>query len=328
MNTSDFDRRNYIAAPTPIEHLPRLSRLLDCGINIYVKRDDTLSLGGSKTRALEFIMADVLNGGADCVVTCGRVQSNHCRITLEACIKEELPCYLVIEELISHSYDPHASGNNYLYHLLGAERIVRVSAGELKVGMQLLAKQLREEGKHPYIIPAGGASATGALGYTACAGEITEQQKQHGLPDFDAIIVPSGSGGTHAGLLVGLRALENPIRIIGVSVENDTANQTARVAGVVVSLSAKLHLDPSEVVNEIEVLDDYVGNGYSLPTLRTNEAIKLFARNEAILLDPVYSGKAGAALIDLIRRGAFIRGSNVLLIHTGGVASLFHFMPL
>jgi D-cysteine desulfhydrase len=351
MDLARFPRRQYTAHPTPVELLPALSAALGDKVHLWIKRDDQLGLtgGGNKTRKLEFVMADAIeNHQADTIVTCGAVQSNHCRLTLSACVKEGLRCILVVEERVPHSYDPAASGNNFLFRLLGAERIVKVGLGEAPAMVDQIAQELRtKEGRKVYCIPGGASNALGATGYAACAAELQWQQFANPatLPKaFHTLVTASGSGGTHAGLVAGMVALRCPTRVLGISTRHPVAKQTAHifdlatrvyqhimgssgsdnllVAGVAAAPPAPL---PAAAV---QVLDDYVGPGYSLPTEGMKEAVTLFARTEGILLDPVYSGKAAAGLIDLVRKGYFPEGSHVLFLHTGGAPTLYHYQPL
>ena len=174
MDLSKFPRRKYTPHETPIEPMPRLSAAVGHDVNLWIKRDDMLGLtgGGNKTRKLEFVMAQALAQGADTIVTCGAVQSNHCRLTLSACVREGLKCCLVIEERVKDSYKESASGNNYLFHLLGVERIIKVGLGEAPAMMEKLAQQLKEEGRNVYVCSGGASNTTGALGYCACAQEM------------------------------------------------------------------------------------------------------------------------------------------------------------
>jgi len=174
MHLSQFPRRIYTPNATPIEPMYRLSDVLKADVNLWIKRDDMLGLtgGGNKTRKLEFVMADALARGADTIITCGAVQSNHCRLTLSACVKEGLNCALVIEERVPGSYNEDASGNNYLFRLLGAEKIVSCGLGKANDGMEMLAEEMRANGRKVYIIPGGASNAIGATGYAACAQEI------------------------------------------------------------------------------------------------------------------------------------------------------------
>ncbi len=204
MNLAKFPRRRYTAGQTSLEFLPRFTNAVG-GPNIYVKRDDLLGLtsGGNKTRKLEFLVADALLQGADTLVTCGAVQSNQCRLTLSAAVKEGMQCHLLLEERVAGSYKPTGNGNNFLFHVLGADSISVVAGGSnMLEKMQAIAEKLKVAGRKPYIIPGGGSNAIGATGYVACAEEILSQAFEQGI-NFDHVVTTSGSAGTHAGLAVG-----------------------------------------------------------------------------------------------------------------------------
>lgn len=195
MNLAKFPRRGYVTEPTPLEALPNFSKALGADINIYIKRDDLLpgTAGGNKTRKLDFSMADAINQGADTIITCGAVQSNHCRLTLAWAVKEGLDCHLVLEERVKDSYNPEASGNNFLFQLLGVKSVTVVPGGSNMLGeMEKLAEKLRAEGKKPYIVPGGASNKIGALGYVSCAEEVLRQLFDRGLA-IDHMVVPSGS---------------------------------------------------------------------------------------------------------------------------------------
>mmetsp|Transcript_38258 Transcript_38258/g.46693 ORF Transcript_38258/g.46693 Transcript_38258/m.46693 type:complete len:366 (-) Transcript_38258:92-1189(-) len=333
MDLSIFPRRRYTKSSTPIEPLPNLSKALGNEVKLYIKRDDMLGLtgGGNKTRKLEFSMADALLHNADTIITCGAVQSNHCRLTLSACIKEGLKCVLVLEERVAGSYMVDASGNNYLFHLLGAERIVKVGLGEAPAMVKVIADELRGEGRRPYVIPGGASNNIGALGYCACAQEIQHQQfMEDDVPSFDYLVTASGSGGTHAGLTAAMHALRSNTKIVGISTRHPEPKQRAHIHTLAQSVldytlpSSGLILPEDAVV----VKDEYVGEGYSIPTKGMKEAVTMFARLEGVLLDPVYTGKTAAGLVDLVREGYFPAGSNVLFLHTGGAPSLYHYQPI
>ena len=199
MNLARFPRRGYVKEPTPLEFLPAFSKALGDKIRLWIKRDDLLpgAGGGNKTRKLDFTIADALSKGADTIITCGAVQSNHCRLTLAWAVHEGLDCHLVLEERVPGSYNPLASGNNFLYQLLGVKSITVVPGGSnMMEEMEKVAAKLREKGRKPYIVPGGASNAVGALGYVACAQELMEQMFAKQL-EFDHIVVPSGSAGTH-----------------------------------------------------------------------------------------------------------------------------------
>eukprot|EP00980_Cylindrotheca_fusiformis_P021953 scaffold8803_cov56-Cylindrotheca_fusiformis.AAC.2 len=329
LDLSGLDKRVYTPHDTPIEAMPTLSAALG-NVNLYIKRDDMLGLtgGGNKTRKLEYAMADAIKHGADTIITCGAVQSNHCRLTLSACNKENLKCCLVLEERVPGSYKEDASGNNYLFRLLGAEQIVQVGLGEAPAAVDKMADELRAQGRKVYCIPGGASNEIGATGYVSCAQEIQKQLTSQGLK-MDTVVVASGSGGTHAGMTVGF--LNSPTtKVLGISTRHPKEKQTKHIQELAQKTYRYITKDPSFSLAEdtVVVYDDYVGPGYSLPTEGMAEAVTMFARLEGILLDPVYTGKTAAGLIDLVRQGFFPDGSNVLFLHTGGAPSLYHYQPI
>lgn len=324
MNLTKFPRRRYTAGMTPIEHLPHLSKYLG-GPNIYVKRDDLLGLtaGGNKTRKLEFVIADALSKGADTVITTGAIQSNHCRLTLSAAVREGLKCRLLLEERVEGSYDDKALGNNFLFKLLGAERIVVVPTGtDLMAKMEEMAKEVSQEGGKPYVISGGASNPLGALGYVSCAQEISRQAFDLAIP-IDHVVCASGSGGTHAGLVTGFVGNQDEIRVTGISVRAEREKQEAWVLELANKTTALIGSNRSISPEAVVVRDEFVGPGYSLPTKEMVNAVQLFARTEGILLDPVYTGKAAAGLIGLTEEKVFGKNSNVLFLHTGGSPALY-----
>lgn len=324
MNLAKFPRRRYTAGQTPIEKAHRFSEALD-GPDIYIKRDDLLGLsaGGNKTRKLEFLVADALAQGADTLITCGAVQSNHCRLTLSAAVKEGLKCRFVLEERVPGSFDPKASGNIFLYNLLGIEEIKVVQAGsDLMAEMEQVAEELAAEGRKGYIIPVGGSNAIGATGYVACAQEILDQTFELGL-NIDALVCASGSAGTQAGLITGFYGCNMNIPVVGINVSRAKEEQEDIVYGLVRETANHLGVNFEIPRDTVTCFGDYVGPGYSLPTPEMAEAVKLVARTEGILLDPVYTGKTMAGLIDLVRRGYFKKENNILFVHTGGSPALY-----
>jgi D-cysteine desulfhydrase len=327
MNLAQFPRRRYTEGKTPLEKLENLTRLLD-GPNIYIKRDDLLGLaaGGNKTRKLEFLVADALQKGADTLITCGAVQSNHCRLTLAAAVKEGLKCRLVLEERVPGSYHPEASGNNFLFKLMGVEQITVVPGGSnMLAEMEKIAEEVRAEDRNPYIIPGGGSNEIGATGYVACAQEIMEQSFEKGI-NLDYVITTSGSAGTHAGLAVGFYGSNSNIPVIGINISRKKDVQEELVYNLAARTSKWVGVRGDLPREIIKCFDEYVGPGYSLPTPEMTKAVQLLARTEGILLDPVYTGKAFAGLLDLISKGYFKKGENVLFVHTGGSPALFAYM--
>ena len=324
MNLSRFPRRRYTHGPTPIEKLSRLSAELG-GPNLYIKRDDLLGLasGGNKTRKLEFLVADALEKGADTLVTCGAVQSNHCRLTLAASVVEGLECHLVLEERVAGSYNPSGSGNNFLFRLLGVDSVTVVPGGtDVGAKMADVAQALEKKGRKPYVIPGGGSNGLGATGYAACVLEILAQTFDSGLR-VDRIVTPSGSAGTHAGLVAGFHASPPGIPVIGIDVSRPKDVQEELVHRVAKQAAELIGVKDPVPRQAVVCFDEYVGPGYSLPTPEMAEAVRMFARLEGILLDPVYTGKAASGLIDLVRKGHFEPDENVLFLHTGGSAALY-----
>ncbi|MCU4298733.1 D-cysteine desulfhydrase [Brevibacterium permense] len=329
---NEVPRRRYTAGPTPLQHLRRLSAELG-GPQIWIKRDDQLGLaqGGNKTRKLEFLIADALRQGADSLITVGGVQSNHCRLTLSAARIEGLDCHLIVEEDLgpdgttlgpAGSNPPEYTGNFLLFDLLGADSVTVLGHGSDLLGeAENLAEKLRGEGRKPYVIPVGGSNPIGALGYVDCAVEMLEQFAEAGL-DSPTVVTPSGSAGMQAGLVVGLHSAGSDAPVIGINVSRTQAEQEPKIVDLVDSTAQFLGLPPVPRAATVG-LGDYVGAGYALPTAGMVEVVRLFARTEGIVLDPVYTGKAAAGLIDLIRSGRFSSDDEVVFIHSGGSPGLY-----
>lgn len=329
MNLAKFPRRRYTIGPTPLEFLPRFTEAVG-GPQIYIKRDDLLGLtsGGNKTRKLEFLVADALAQKADTLITCGAVQSNHCRLTLSAAVKEGLKCRLVLEERVPGSYNPEASGNNFLFQLLGVEKIIVVPAGsDMMAAMNSVAKELEAEGRKGYVIPGGGSNAIGATGYVACAQEIQDQLFQMGI-EIHRVCVASGSAGTHAGLLTGFLGCNMNIPIVGIGVSRDPQDQDPLVHRVAVETAKRLGIRQEIEKDSVVTFGDYWRPQYSVPNAKMVEAVNLMAKTEGILLDPVYTGKAMAGLIDLCRNGYFKKEENLLFVHTGGSPALYAYQKV
>lgn len=280
MNLAQFPRRGYVKEATPIEFLPNFSKALGGKVNVYIKRDDLLpgTSGGNKTRKLDFCIADALAKGADTIITCGAVQSNHCRLTLSWAVKEGLDCYLVLEERVKNSYKPEASGNNFLFRLLGVKGITVVPGGSDMMGeMEKVAEKLKAEGKKPYIVPGGASNALGALGYVGCMEEIMHQMFTQGLT-FDHMVVPSGSAGTHAGIIAGMIGNNINIPVTGIGVNRPKAVQQEAVHKLANQALDLIGVEQRVPADKVIAFDDYVGPGYSLPTDAMVEAVKLLAR--------------------------------------------------
>lgn len=324
MNLAKFPRRRYTEGQTPLEFLPRFTEAVG-GPRVYIKRDDLLGLtsGGNKTRKLEFLVADALAQGADTLITCGAVQSNHCRLTLSAAVKEGMKCRLVLEERVPGSYSPEASGNNFLFQLLGVEKITVVPAGsDMMAAMNSVAEDLKAEGRKGYVIPGGGSNAIGATGYVACAQEIQDQLFEMGV-EIHRLCVASGSAGTHAGLLTGFIGCNMNIPVVGIGVSRDPQDQDPLVHKLAMETAKRLGIRQEIERKSVVTFGDYWRPKYSVPNAKMVEAVNLMAKTEGILLDPVYTGKAVAGLIDLCRKGYFRKDENVLYVHTGGSPALY-----
>ena len=323
MDLTRFPRRRYTEGPTPLEPLPRFSAWLG-GPEVWIKRDDLLGLapGGNKTRKLEFLVADALDHGADTLVTCGAPQSNHCRIALATAVKEGLRCRFVIEERVAGSYRPDASGNNFLFRLLGVETVTVVPAGtDMTAAMKKVADDLAAAGRKAYVIPGGGSNALGGLGYVACAQELQQQCFDRGVR-FDHLVVGSGSSGTHGGLLAGFLGNRIDVPITGIGVSRDPVDQEPLVHREAQAVADLLESGMTIPRDAVVSIGGYWQPKYSVPNARMVEAVQALARSEAILLDPVYTGKVMAGLIGLTRSGRFQPGQRVLFLHTGGAPSL------
>jgi L-cysteate sulfo-lyase len=304
-----------------------LSRLLG-GPALWIKRDDCtgLATGGNKTRKLEHLIGEALAKKADIVITQGATQSNHARQTAAAAARFGMACEILLEDRTGYTHqDYRTSGNVILDRLLGAN-IRHVPAGtDMDAAMAKLAAELSAAGRQPYVIPGGGSNPIGALGYVTCALELAEQANTVGL-DIDLLVHATGSTGTQAGLLAGLEGSRAGIPVLGIGVRAPKPVQEEKVYSLA-ARTAELLGVPGAVTRERVVANcDYVGAGYGLPTPGMMEALELVARTEGILLDPVYSGKAMAGLIDLIRKGQFTKGQNIVFLHTGGAVGLFGYV--
>jgi L-cysteate sulfo-lyase len=329
MHLAKFPRLRFAHLPTPLEPMTNLSRLLD-GPNLWVKRDDCTGLagGGNKTRKLEFLMADAEQHGADTIITQGAVQSNHARQTAAIAAKLGYECYLLLENRTG-SNDPDflANGNVLLDDIYNA-RLSNFPAGtDMNQEMLGLAEELRAAGKNPYIIPGGGSNRIGALGYVDAAYELVWQCNDQGLK-VDHIVHATGSTGTQAGLVTGLTAIHSGINLMGISVRTPKEAQEENVYRLACETAD--FIGSSGALNRSDVVanSDYVGEGYGIPTDGMIEAVEMTARHESILLDPVYSGKGMAGLIDLVRQGFYRRGENIVFIHTGGAQALSGYRSL
>ncbi len=324
MNLAAFPRIRLCQAPTPLEPLPRLTEALG-GPKIWMKRDDLtgMGLGGNKVRKLEFLVGDALARGADHLVTQGAVQSNHVRQTAAVAAKLGLACTAVLEHRIETDDAAYlGSGNVLLDRLLGCALEYRPGGTDMQAAIEEVGARLAAAGATPYLIPGGGSNATGALGYAAVASELVAQANELGLR-IDRLVHATGSAGTQAGLVAGLHALGSPIRVLGIGVRAPKPTQEANVLRLARATAEHMGVGRPVPAEAVEANCDYVGGGYGVPTPGMAGAVRMLARLEGIFLDPVYSGKGMAGLIDLIRRGAFAAGENVVFLHTGGSSGLF-----
>jgi L-cysteate sulfo-lyase len=328
MNLDKFPRLRVAHLPTPFEPLPRLSRTLG-GPNLYIKRDDCtgLAMGGNKARKLDYLMADALAKRATVVVTQGAVQSNHVRQTAAIAAQLGLACHVLLEDRTGRQDVSYChSGNVILDQLFGAQVSTVPGGTDMKTALEGLAGTLRDAGERVYVIPGGGSNALGALGYVECASELMSQIDAAGI-SVNHIVLATGSAGTQAGLVAGLQAHDRPVPVLGISVRWPREKQRAAVTSIAVEVADLLASSNSLSPEAVVVTDEYVGPGYGVATHEVLSAVALVARTEGILLDPVYTGKAMSGLIDLIRRGHFAAGENVVFLHTGGSAGLFGYLP-
>jgi L-cysteate sulfo-lyase len=318
-----FPRVPLAHLPTPLEHLPRLSAELG-GPQIYVKRDDCtgLATGGNKTRKLEFSMAAAQQAGADTIVTVGAVQSNHVRQTAAAACKLGMQCEVLLEHRVQDPSDYYRqSGNVLLDRMFGANLREYPGGTDFEAAMESVAEEVRSAGGTPYIIPGGASNAIGALGYVNCAIELLEQIAEAGI-NVGHIVTATGSAGTQAGLIVGLKAMNSGIPLLGIGVNAPQEKQEEKVFSLACETAEYIGKPGCVARDDVVANCDYVGDGYGVPTDSMNEAVLLLARTEGLLFDPVYSGKALAGLIDLVRSDQF-EGDNIVFLHTGGAAALF-----
>jgi D-cysteine desulfhydrase family pyridoxal phosphate-dependent enzyme len=300
--------------PTPIEPMPRLGAHLG-GAALWVKRDDAtgLAFGGNKVRKLEYLLAEAQANGARMLITTGAVQSNQCRQTAAAAARFGFDCGLVLRG------DPpaHVTGNLLLDLLCGAEIRWSGSRPSDEV-LEEVFQQAWDAGRRPYRIVYGASSPVGALGYVTAMGELMQQ----GMP-FDRIVVASSSAGTQAGMIVGAQRHGYAGRITGVSVDKEAPALRQSVADLATQTASLLGMEGGFGAEEVEVVDDYVGEGYAVLGPREIETTRLFARLEGLVLDPVYTAKAAAGMVDMVNRGAIARDERVLFWHTGGGPAVF-----
>ena len=324
MNLAQFPRVKLCQSPTPLEFLPNLTRGLG-GPDIWMKRDDLTGMGGggNKVRKLEYLAGAAVAQGANHLVTQGAVQSNHVRQTAAVAAKLGMRCTAVLEHRIdTNDHEYLNSGNVLLDRLLGIDIEYRPGGTDMQAAIEEVGARLQRDGARPYLIPGGGSNATGALGYVHVAAELVAQLNEQGL-GVDRLVHATGSAGTQAGLVAGLHALSSPIKVLGIGVRNPREKQEANVRKLAEATLVHLGIERPLPAAAVEANCDYVGGGYGIPTPGMVEAVQMVARTEGIFLDPVYSGKGMAGLIDLIRAGLFKKGQTVVFLHTGGSSGLF-----
>lgn len=323
MHLARFPRLHLAHLPTPLEPMPRLSKEL--GADIWIKRDDCtgMSSGGNKTRKLEFLMAEAEAQGADMVMTQGATQSNHARQTAAFAARLGVGCHVLLEDRTGYDdANYNMNGNVLLDHLHGATTEKFPGGHDMPAEMERAAEAKRAAGQKVYVIPGGGSNAVGALGYANCALELVNQANERGLR-IDRIVHATGSSGTQAGLVAGLKAISANIPLLGIGTRAPQPKQEQMVYDLALKTAALMGT-PAPDRAEVMANTNYVGEGYGLPTQSGLEAIQMFASLEGILLDPVYSAKGAAGLIDLIRKGEIGQdGERIVFLHTGGSVGLF-----
>ncbi|MBI5825684.1 MAG: D-cysteine desulfhydrase family protein [Chloroflexi bacterium] len=308
-------RLNFAHLPTPIEELPNLTKTLG-GPRLFVKRDDQtgLAFGGNKTRKLEFLIAEARQQGADTLISGGAIQSNHCRQTAASAARYGFDCTLVL----TGDKPKQPSANFLLDQLFGAEIVTVEDRKDRDRILQDTFDKAVAAGKKPYLVPYGGSSPTGAMGYTFAMEEFI-QQNVHA----DWIVFGTSSGGTHAGLVLGQRLFDFKGKVLGISIDEPEEELKSHVSELASQASEKFGERIHFNRNDVLATEDYCQAGYGVFGEGEREAIKLFASNEGLLLDPVYTGRAAAGMIDLIRKGFFKKDETVLFWHTGGQPALF-----
>lgn len=324
MHLARFPRVRLAHLPTPLEFMPRLTDHFG-GPKLYVKRDDCtgLATGGNKTRKLEFLMAAALAEGADTILTQGAVQSNHCRQTAAAAAKLGMKCYLLFERRVIDPDDSYLNSGNVLLDRIYGATILEYDAGtDMNTALAEVADSVRSEDGTPYVIPGGGSSKVGALGYANCALEMVAQANDMDVK-IDHIIHATGSAGTQGGLVTGLKLINAQIPVLGIGVSAGKDEQEKRVYDLAEETADYLGVRGGVTRADIVANCDYIGDGYGIPTRGMLDAVHLAAHKEGLLFDPVYSGKALDGMFDLISKGHFGKHDTLVFIHTGGAAGLF-----
>ena len=324
MHLARFPRVKLFPSPTPLHRLENLTRELG-GPDIWIKRDDctVVATGGNKVRKLEWLIGEARAQGATHIVTQGAVQSNHVRQTAAVAAMFGMKCTALLEHRVeTNDRDYLQSGNVLLDRLFACEIEYRPGGADMNAEAEKKGAELREAGVNTYVIPGGGSNKTGALGYVSCAQELVRQADEMGLR-IDRLVTATGSAGTHAGLVVGLEGENAGIPVLGIGVRLPREQQEANVYRLAQATADHVGVRGGIPRSAVVANCDYVGKGYGIPTDGMVEAVRMVASLEGVLLDPVYSGKAMAGMIDLIRKGELRKGETVVFLHTGGAVGLF-----
>ena len=324
MHLARFPRVRLFPAPTPLERLDNLTAHLG-GPEIWIKRDDctVVATGGNKVRKLEWLIGEARAQGATHIVTQGAVQSNHVRQTAAVARKFGMTCTALLEHRIeTNDRDYLTSGNVFLDKLFDCKIEYRPGGTDMNAEAEAFGAALRVNGEKVYVIPGGGSNKVGALGYVSCAQELVRQADEMGLR-IDLMVTATGSAGTHAGLVVGFEGENAGIPVLGIGVRLPQDRQEENVFRLAEATADYVGVRGGIPRSAVVANCDYVGAGYGIPTEGMGEAVQTMARLEGILLDPVYSGKAMAGMIDLIRRGDIGKNQTVVFLHTGGAVGLF-----
>jgi len=329
MHLARFPRIRFFPGPTPLEPLDNLSRELG-GPRLWIKRDDctVLATGGNKVRKLEFLAGEAMALGCDHLITQGAVQSNHVRQTAAAAARLGMTSSALLEHRIeTNDADYLGSGNVLLDQMFGCALEYRPGGTDMNAELEAAADKLRAAGKKPYVIPGGGSNRVGALGYVGCAQELMQQADEMGLR-IDRLVTATGSAGTHAGLVVGMEGMNANVPVLGIGVRAPKDRQETNVHNLAQATAEYLGMKGGIARAAVVANCDYIGGGYGIPTDAMLEALRMLARLEGILLDPVYSGKAMSGLIDLIRKKQIPANENVVFLHTGGAVGLYGYTPV
>ena len=317
MQFTNFPKMGLMTCPTPLQEMPRLQAALEAKPRIFFKRDDLsgMGLGGNKNRKLEYVVRKAVDSGCDTLITTGGLQSNHCRQTLAYAKRLGLDCHLVLS---AAKPQPPYHGNVLVFEIMGAEMHFEPDGARCAGVCEQVAEGLRAAGKKPFIIPLGASTSLGALGYVESLHEIGEQEKDFGVR-IKHVLVASGSGGTHAGAEVGARLYLHSSEVHGIAISRSAAEQKTLVGSLARDTARLLKLSMMMITDqELTVHDGFLGEGYAIPTVGGLEAIRLVAKTEGILLDPVYTGKAMHGMISLLQSGQLDKAEAVVFLHTGG----------